>query len=135
MINEKLNKDILDLINENKSEINSIKGKILWTNPNPTNGFGAQNITLNNNDYDILEVYYYDATSRQFMLSQKAIKGYNFMLISNGRGSTSNQNYDRRCTYINDTQWHFENAYSDLGVSNDILIPIYIIGYKTGLFS
>ena len=30
MINEKLNKDILDLINENKSEIDNLKPKILW---------------------------------------------------------------------------------------------------------
>ena len=36
----------------------NIRGKILWTNPNPTAGFPAQTITLNSDDYDTYKVYY-----------------------------------------------------------------------------
>lgn len=32
MINEKLNKDILDLINENKNAINNLNGKVIYEN-------------------------------------------------------------------------------------------------------
>ena len=76
MINEKLNKDILDLINENKTEINNLKGKMLWKNNNPTINFNAQNVNLLDSDWDSYEVIYGANTSSDSkLMSAKSIKG------------------------------------------------------------
>lgn len=125
MINEKLNKDILDLINENKTEINNLKGKILWTNPNPTSGFDNQIINFNSDDFDVYEVFYYISTENLQMLSCKSIKGHGTRLMI----PSSNMEF-RRMNAINDTTYSFENP-SNVNFG----VPAKIIGYKTGLFS
>lgn len=125
MINEKLNKDILDLINENKNEINNLKGKILWTNPNPTSGFNNLTIQFNSDDYEIYEVFYYISTENLQMLSCKSIKGHGTRLAI----PTANTEF-RRMNAINDTTYSFDIP-SDVNFG----VPVKIIGYKTGLFS
>lgn len=125
MINEKLNKDILDLIYENKNEINNLKGKILWTNPNPTSGFNNQTIQFNSDDYEIYEVFYYISTENLQMLSCKSIKGHGTRLVI----PTANTEF-RRMNVINDTTYSFDIP-SDVNFG----VPVKIIGYKTGLFS
>lgn len=125
MINEKLNKDILDLINENKTEINNIKGKTLWTNPNPTSGFDNQRINFNSNDFDVYEVFYYISTENLQVLSCKGLKGHGTRLMI----PSTNMEF-RRMNAIDDTTYSFETPSSiSFGV------PVKIIGYKTGLFS
>lgn len=137
MINEKLNKDILDLINENKTEIetkiNNLKGKILWTNSNPENNFSAQNISLSDSDWDCYEVIYgSDAVANAKMMSVKSIKNRGCKLNSK---VGSNNICDREIQYKNQTLFYVNGAYVNNALNNQYLIPIYIIGYKTGLFS
>lgn len=125
MINEKLNKDLLDLINEKETEINNIKGKVLWTNPNPLNDFGNEIINFNSSDFDVYEVFYYISTDNLQMLSCKSLKGHGSRLMI-----PSTNMEMRRMNVISDTSYSFETpSNSKFGV------PIKIIGYKTGLFS
>lgn len=122
-----------------------IPRKILWTNPNPNNGFNPQDITLNSDDYDILEIYYYDwcgdNASYKDMLVQKAIKGYNFLLHSQITYNNSAYAGNRRVEYVNDTTLHFQNTHGiidnssfNTGLFAKWNVPLYVIGYKTGLF-
>lgn len=123
MINEKLNKDILDLINE-------IKPKILWNN-SEISSFEQQNITLSSNDYDMYEVLFYGSNTKADLLSSgKIFKGNNAFLqqIYNVGAGTRVRN--RSVKYINDTTLNVTHATLD-GVENDSQnIPMCVIGYK-----
>ena len=116
--------------------VNNLTGKILWANPDPTQAISqATNISLSSNDYDILEVIYIQSTSNTvLMYSTKFLKGGSTrMRIS----STDSSNMYRGITYLTDTSYRIDLPYSDnttIAVST-ISIPLYIIGYKTGLFS
>ena len=136
MINEKLNKDILDLINENKTIINNLKGKILWTNPAPNNSFTSQTIDLSSDDYDFIEVIYRGDIQGNLANNLRCIKGKGFDLnmFSN---ATTNRRWSRRLVWVNNKKF---TAYDctrmdDFSTTNDNCVPLYIIGYKTGLFS
>lgn len=147
MINEKLNKYILDLINENKTEINNIKGKILWTNPNPTSSFERQDITLNSSDYDMLEIFYVEENANGSLTinSVRTLKGFNTTLPffkQTDAESLTGFVGNRKIYYTNDTTLSVQNAtgywfrtYSQMFTYNDSAVPVKIIGYKTGLFS
>lgn len=131
-------------IKNNETLINNITGTILWTNPNPNNAFSSQEITLSSGDYDILEIYYYDwvdAISFKDLLCQKTVKGYptklQMQLSYNGNSFSGN----RRIRYVSDTKLQVDTGYAIIDSSNfnnrqaDYWnVPIYIVGYKTGLF-
>lgn len=114
----------------------SFKGNLLWTNPDPAQAISQEtNITLSSSDYDILEVIYAQSTtSTGLMYSIKFLKGGSTrMRIS----STDGSNMYRGITYLTDTSYRIDLPYSNnttIAVST-ISIPLYIIGYKTGLFS
>lgn len=129
-------------ININNKLLNS---KILWTNPSPTSIFGTQTITLSSDDYDMLEIFYYSLKEDKTMTSIRIIKGENMYIPFTRFGGQ--QNYGiavgyRIGTHVSDTEYTFapglcywtnlnsENRYT----YNDCAIPIYIVGYKTGLF-
>ena len=127
-INDKLTKDIRDIIS-------NITGKILWTNPSPTDVFEAQNITLNSDDYDYIEVFYYSWTNNM-VESCKVPKGYNINL-STTIFSTSLHYGNRTMTRISDTEFAVSDAKgiassnpSTIINDNDWIIPFLIIGYK-----
>lgn len=109
----------------------SEKAQILWTNPDPTSAISTDTaITLSNDDYDILEVFYTISTSNSQMLSSKFIKGYSGRItIPNASGGT---NY-RGITRNSDTSY----TCGTLTPSSDnvLCIPTHIVGYKTGLFN
>ena len=133
MINEKLNKDILDLINENKTEINTLKGKMLWKNNNPTINFNAQNVNLLDSDWDYYEVIYGANTSSDSkLMSAKSIKGRGCKLNSK---VDANGICDREIQYKSQELLYIHGAFVNNSTRNEYLIPLYIIGYKTGLFS
>ena len=134
MINEKLNKDILDLITQNTKNINGLKAKLLWTNPNPQSTFNEQDVTLNSDDYDILEVFYnYNTGNNNYIQSARTFKGKGCILSTIGYGAPNRNR--RKFDYINDTKLHFYNANTETSYDGDYLVPVYIVGYKTGLFN
>ena len=118
-----------------------LNGKLLWANPNPTSSFAPQTITLNSDDYDVYEVFYKVESSSSSIKSEKSIKGYGCWLeqsrAESSGGSTCRM---RNITYTNATTLVVDIGWSSTGTSNrtqldSSLIPIYIIGYKTGLFN
>ena len=118
-----------------KNYINS-KIQILWANPNPTQGISEiTNISLASSDYDMIEIYYVQETNKQdLMYSIKILKGKSTrMRIS----TTDGANIYRGITYISDTSYRIDLPYSDASLPNiyALAIPVYIIGYKTGMFN
>ena len=119
-------------------------GQILWTNPNPTTAFEPQNIILSSSDYDMLEIYYYDwvdTDSFKDLMCQKTIKGYSTKLTMQLTYSGNSYAGNRRILYVNDTTLQVNNNYRIIDNSsfnttafNKWNVPVFIIGYKTGLF-
>ena len=127
--NSSLNAPSIRAVNEG---LGNIRGKILWTNPNPTNSINTLSMTLKNSDYDELEIFYQQSTSDSRCYSQKILKGHNgrIYLPYNVSGSyiPIYRNVDRNT----DTSYTIGNVtgFSD----KSSIIPLYVIGYKTGLF-
>lgn len=126
-----------------QTETAGLKGKVLWTNPNPNNPFNSQTITLNSSDYDLLEIFYYDydSLSERGCLSARVIKGKNTTLQSMFRDGNDEFIGERKIKYTSDTKLSVLDNYSivransfDRKVYNDWNVPIYVIGYNTGLF-
>lgn len=126
--------EIKSVVNNNASELNTLlslnlqglKGTVLWTNPSPTSSFGAQNITLNNSDYDMLEIFYLLFNNSNVMNSTRIIKGYSGRILTYASAGIS----IRQLTYSNDTTY----AVGEDSDNNVRGIPLYVIGYKTGVF-
>lgn len=125
------------------NKINNLK-KVVWTNPNPNSNMPNNTIiNLLSDDYDILEIFYKYTTSNNTMWSKKIIKGYSaYLEIATPYYTTSNQvaNEYRLFTRNSDTQYtvsHCNITYTSntSTTREDFIIPIYIVGYKTGLFS
>lgn len=118
------------------------KGKILWTNSNPNTSFNGQNITLSSDDYDVLEIYYYDwVDNYKDLLCQKTIKGYHTLLQMHFAYDNKVYAGNRRILYVNDTTLNIQSNIRNIDNSsfntttiNNWNVPVFIIGYKTGLF-
>lgn len=122
--------------------VNGLKGELLWSNPNPSSNFEAQNVTLSSDDYDVLEIFYYDYRANARMLSTRVKKGQNCNLCSVFLTEGEVYMSTREMDYVSDTQYSLNNCSS---VKNTIIgtlnssspaqcIPIYIVGYTTGIF-
>lgn len=109
-------------------------GTVLWKNPDSTIDFPQQDITLNSSDYDVLEIYYRSAKGNNYMLHKKTLKGYSTILLS-GTIATSPYVQRRYFDYVNDTTYNVKGMEGAWGGDQGNLIPVYIIGYKTNLFS
>lgn len=145
-INKITDNNINDLkagINTNETNLNTlntkvtnITGQILWTNQDPSQNISqTTDISLSSSDYDILEIYYIQATnSTSLMYSNKILKGASTRLrISTSDGA----NIYRGMTYLSDTSYRIDLPYSETTLPNiySLVIPYKIIGYKTGLFN
>ena len=136
--------EIKTVTNNNADELTNlskVKGTILWTNPNPNEPITNQTITLSSSDYDIIEVFYYDWITGKNVLSTRAPKNqiiklqcsiiYNNQSFIGARiiGNLSSTSYyiDNNKTLVNASAFSIVNA-------PDWNIPLYIVGYKTGLF-
>ena len=105
--------------------LGNIKGNILWSNSTPTNNFGAQTIAIDFSNYDMYEVVFYQSTT------------HNERELTSGRIRTQKGSI---LSYVPNNifrAWNCTNSnISFESISdNSNLIPAYIIGYKTGLFS
>lgn len=113
-----------------------IGAKKLWENQNPSNTFESQTIILKNDNYDTLKIFYLrtygSGNQDNQMMSTEIIKGYNGLLHSNWSGTT-NATQMRMMTRNSDTSYTFSNAYQSGSVTNSIIIPMLIIGYKNGI--
>lgn len=133
--------EIKSVVNNNANEtsnnttnISNITGKILWTNPSPSSAISsATTITLSSSDYDMLEVFYLQVTNGNLCYSSRLLKGNSTRMRIH---TTDGTNVYRGLTYLSDTSYRIDLPYSDTTLTSiySLAIPIYIIGYKTGLF-
>ena len=129
--------DIKSVVNNNANELTNIMGKILWNNPNPTSSFISQDITLQNSDIDMIQIIFYQASN--------ILRFQSTGLIPIGESHLSTmfnaKSYIRTFRIANNVltfdDCNTYNSYNSTTatVNNNALIPIYIIGYKTGLFN
>lgn len=113
----------------------AILPKILWSNPNPTSEISSiQTITLSSDDYDVLELFYLQVTSRDLCYSSRFLKGNSTRMRIHTADGT---NIYRELTYNNNTSYTIQLPYSDTTIANinSLAIPTYIVGYKTGIFN
>lgn len=133
--------DIDDSIDNINTEVNSLKPITLWTNPSPNNNFSSRQITLSSEDYNFLEIYYYewsgDSYSWKDLKCAKVMKGYNTVLEAiisyNSKGFIG----ARRVRYNNATTLQVDTCYSlitDSAFSTTAVdafcVPVKILGYK-----
>ena len=116
--------------------------KVLWTNPSPTDVFEAQTITLNSDDYDMIEIFYIDWVDTKRMMSVKFKKGYNSNLQSIFQANDTGYVGSRAVAYQSETSLNFSTNVTVIleqnlnrQERNDWNIPVCIVGYKTGLFN
>lgn len=134
------------LTDKNGNNLYVNNAKVLWSNPKTTSNFKAQTITLSSGDYDYLWWIFYSSTEGVKVVSAYSTKGLgvniddiiNFNIgVSQFTGIR-----ERQIRYINDKQYSITNCL-ERGDGNasvpterqDRLIPAYVIGYKTGLFT
>ena len=117
---------LIPIITDGKISPSLTDGKLLWANSNPTTDISTANITLNSNNYDMLEIIYLLFNNNNFYDSVKVLKGGSARLVVH---SASTFNY-RNVTYNSDTSYTIGTNTSSAGNA----IPVYVIGYKTDLF-
>lgn len=131
--------NLVAAINEVK---NDLSGILLWENSNPISSFSAQNITLSSNNYDILEIFYYSYTDRLTVNSVRVKKGQDANLMAIFQYQNHGWIGNRDIRYTNDTQLYVDSTVSIVRndafsrqAENSWCIPIFIIGYKLGIFN
>ena len=121
-------------IEEIKEIILKSDAKILWTNSNPTIAFEPQAIELSSDDYDFYEIITTPTieTVDNYIEIVKGVKGkgtYLKYFASDGAF------YRRTVDYVNDIQLNIGVVTNATGtIANSNIIPLYVIGYKIGLF-
>lgn len=135
--------EIKSVVNNNATEtsknitnILNLKGQILWTNPNPGSAISsATTITLSSSDYDVIEVFYLQATSSSggTLYTNRFLKGYSTRMRIH---TVDGVNVYRTLTYSSATSYIIQTTTADGTVTSPqiLAIPLYIVGYKTGLF-
>ena len=109
-----LNGNVVDSLEDNSTinapsqrAVNELKGKVLWTNPNPTSEMIADTlINLSSDDYDKIEwIYCYNINEANTKIhhSSNCLKGNSAML--NITGYASGLIMRRILDYVSDTQY------------------------------
>jgi len=133
----------IDQVDANTTNIGNITGTILWTNPNPNNSFSQQIVTIPTlPDYDEFEIFYYDSTSRKAVSSTKFLNGETVNMMTMFQWSDHGNIGNRNIMWNTDTKLQVNDAVTIIvndafsrTANNAWCIPLYIVGYKTGLFN
>ena len=143
-INDTDMNEIKSVVNNNAYELIDTKGAILWANSNQSADFGTAQITLSSDDYDILEWFFLGSPEdSNAIFSIRILKGYGGQVLIEGNGVFNGVNNNsfivRNLTRVSDTQYNPSYAMYKYGTNSsynvmNILKPIYVVGYKTGLF-
>lgn len=127
-------------IKQNSDNIELLKGTIVWENSDSTLEFASQNIVLDFSNCDKFDVICRLSTEIDNRTVQPVYKGMPTRLMLTGYAG--NDNAYVRDVIIHDGNVYFGDAFG-YGIgnnnnftnpTNNALIPLYIIGYKTGLF-
>lgn len=127
------------------NKLSPIRGTILWTNSDPTSAINVDTqINLSSSDYDFLKIIFKRTTNQNVIYTYETLRGSVIELFCN---STSGDNApwvrSRILQYVNDSTYTMKTSESYLQFCNSssrsnekgACIPLYIVGYKTGLFS
>ena len=142
LMQDTLLSNVKDNLNDDTKipSVKAVKGKIIWTNSSPTSTFGAQTITLDES------LDNYDSYAIIFKQSTTGNRFYNTGQIPTGHGTILF--YDAGLVYwfratsdiVSGNTITFENC-EEVSIVNHVslpaenrAIPIYVIGYNTGLF-
>ena len=130
--------EMQNILNDNMINNFQSNGKIIWTNPNPTSAFAAQTITLSETslNFDCYEILFSQA---KFVSDSTSVAN---RLMSTGKipvgcGTVLNYAVNNRYRLVNrplGTSMEILDAINGGQTDNEKCIPIYVIGYKTGLF-
>lgn len=132
----KMNDEIY--VGNSNVQVKNLLGKLLWTNPNPSSEFEKTKITIKNLiDYDVLEIWYKTHTHSTGIVSRKIITKCGGELFKGTTDTSGNAIfYQRAIEYIDENTIQINNCrVENVGYYPSHLIPVYIVGYKTGLFS
>lgn len=130
----------------------AFSGTLLWTNSSPSSSFSNQTVEIDLSNYDMIEIIYYtdvEASTWKYQMTTgklKTIQGDNILIggyIMITTADQAPQFFGRRASInvtgsgtkgivFNDGKNYNGSTYSTRNVSG---VPLYIIGYKTGLFS
>ena len=105
--------------------INAEYMKLLWENPNTTQAFASQTITLNSTDYDFL-LWIFSANIGF------ANKQYKSVICGKGEScilDVGNLNYLRSCIYNSATSYSIVDG-TDTSTNNYLCVPVAIYGIK-----
>lgn len=113
--------------------------KILWTNSNPTSSFSGQTIQLSEtlDNYDCYEIIHRQSTTNsRFLTTGKIPVGHgtfmaNVLSLNQYRG-TNEITSGSSVTFTAGYQAQQDGSFTE---DNNLVIPVYVIGHKTGLFS
>lgn len=104
--------------------INAEYMKLGWENPNTSQAFAGQAVTLNSADYDFLLMV---AIHQNAIVSGMAPKGKGIWLNHTNSNITS----ERRALYVSDTSLNIQDATSNGAVNNSAIIPVAIYLIKS----
>lgn len=125
-------------IGNSNVQVRDLLGTLLWTNSNSKNEFEKTKITIKNVvDYDVLEIWYKAHTGSIGIMSRKIITKCGGELFKGTTDTSGNAIfYQRAIEYIDENTIQINNCrVENVGYYPSLLIPVYIVGYKTGLFS
>lgn len=125
--------EIKAVVNVNANTLENTIGKTLWENPNPTASFTAQTITLSESlaNYNCYEIIFKQSnTNERYFSTGKIPVGHGTILSY----VTSNNSYRATGSTVSGNTIAFENAYVGSTANNGNVIPIYVIGYKSGVY-
>lgn len=113
---------------------------LLWENPNLSQAFPSQTITLSSDDYDALDIYAVGIVGGSFAFHSRVIRGYNTILwqpIGEGEGGQIGfrlRQFNWESSYLT---YKFGNGLMKLAgtstaavVNNEVMVPMKIYGIK-----
>lgn len=120
------------------NEVNNLsKGYLLWQNQSQSSNFESQTISLNIENYDVIEIIFNEGSSCRFRIGNT---GYAYILQdANGNFTGSPYVYLRRIAVINteidfgDCRGQNTSQSGSWATNNARLKPYYIIGFKINL--
>lgn len=126
-------------IGNSNVQFKDLLGTLLWTNPNPSSEFAGQVINIDNlNEYDVIEIFYRCWGPGDSLASTKFIDegvmmsafAYSLSVIR-----MASRKVRRTTSGLSFEASKFIKGWATAEQDTNTCIPVYIVGYKTGLFS
>lgn len=124
--------EIKGVVNNNSVILQNTLGNKLWENQNPSASFPSQTITLSESlaNYSCYEIIFRQSKSAGRMLTSGKIPvGYGTIL-----GFEAGSSFRATGLTVSGNTIDFESAQASGVSNNDYVIPVYVVGYKSGVY-